>query len=170
VVSGKAKLRARTMPSASPAGAAYVVFARSEAVEYDEWERIVPVSLRKDRLWTNEAYRLSLYAAELGWTDITVLARDRRMRGLVDQLHRSVASVSANFAEGYSRSTGLDRARFYEYALGSARESRDWYFKTRHVLGQATVEARLELLTQVIRLLIVSILRVRGQRRITMRW
>jgi four helix bundle protein len=118
-------------------------------------------------LWTNKAYRLSLYAAELGWADINVLATDRRMRVLGNQLHRSIGSVSANFAEGYSRSTGLDRARFYEYGLGSARESRDWYFKTRHVLGQATVEARVDLLTEVIRLLTASILRVRRQRRIT---
>ncbi len=40
----------------------------------------------------------------------------------------TVGSIRANIAEGYSRGTGKDRARFYEYALGSARESRDWYF------------------------------------------
>jgi four helix bundle protein len=53
------------------------------------------------------------------------------MLGLSDQLYEAVGSVSANLAEGYSRGTGKDRARFYEYALGSARESRDWYFKAR---------------------------------------
>ena len=64
-------------------------------------------------------------------------------------LYRSVGSVSANIAEGYSRGTGKDRARFYEYALGSARESRDWYFKARHILGNEVVTHRLSLLTEV---------------------
>ncbi len=60
-------------------------------------------------------------------------------------------------AEGYSRGTGKDRARFYEYALGSARESRDWYFKARYVLGETVFQHRLELLTRVIQLLLTMI-------------
>ena len=54
--------------------------------------------------------------------------QDRRTIGLADQLYRSLGSIGANLAEGYSRGTGKDRAHFYEYALGSARESRDWYY------------------------------------------
>ena len=65
-----------------------------------------------------------------------------------------IGSVSANIAEGYSRGTGKDRARFYEYSLGSARESRDWYYKARHVLDDAVIEHRLSLQTQIIRLLL----------------
>ncbi|MFN8404533.1 MAG: four helix bundle protein [Anaerolineales bacterium] len=38
--------------------------------------------------------------------------------------YEAVGSVGANISEGYSRSSGKDRARFYEYALGPARESR----------------------------------------------
>ena len=66
----------------------------------------------------------------------------------------SIGSVSANIAEGYSRGSGKDRARFYEYSLGSARESRDWYYKARHVLGEAVTTHRLDLCAQVIRLLL----------------
>jgi len=55
-----------------------------------------------------------------------------------------------------------DQARFYEYALGSARESRDWYYKARYVLDETTVGNRLELLTRVIRLLLVIIPHQRG--------
>lgn len=78
-------------------------------------------------------------------------------------LYRSVGSVSANIAEGYSRGTGKDRARFYEYALGSARESRDWYFKARHILGNEVVTHRLSLLTEVIRLLLTMTPQQRGR-------
>jgi four helix bundle protein len=76
---------------------------------------------------------------------------------LADQLYRALGSISANLAEGYSRVSGRDRARFYEYALGSARESRDWYYKARHVLGQTVTSHRLALLTQIVRLLLTMI-------------
>jgi len=79
------------------------------------------------------------------------------MRALADQLYRALGSVSANIAEGYSRGGGRDRTRFYEYALGSARESRDWYFKARHLLGEAVTEHRMNLQTEVIRLLLTMI-------------
>ena len=68
-----------------------------------------------------------------------------------------MGSVSANIAEGYSRSGGKDRAHFYEYALGSAREARDWYYKARHVLSEEVATQRIHLLTQVIRLLLTMI-------------
>ena len=58
------------------------------------------------------------------WKDVTKLMEDRRTLGLSDQLYRALGSISANLAEGYSRGTGKDRERFYEYSLGSARESR----------------------------------------------
>ena len=35
------------------------------------------------------------------------------------QLYASVGSIIVHIAEGYSRSSGADRVRFYEYALGS---------------------------------------------------
>jgi four helix bundle protein len=83
--------------------------------------------------------------------------KDRRTIALSDQLYRSLGSISANLAEGYSRGTGKDRARFYEYGSGSARESRDWYYKSRHVLGEVVTQHRLQLLTQIIRLLLTMV-------------
>ena len=108
-------------------------------MEYDEWEATVPVPLRGDSLWKVKAYRLALFLADLAWDDTSRLLRARRTVALADQLYRAIGSVSANIAEGYSRGTGRDRARFYEYALGSARESRDWYYKSRHILEQPAV-------------------------------
>jgi four helix bundle protein len=103
------------------------------------------------------AYRLALFAADVGWFDVTKLMQDRRTVELSDQLYRALGSISANLAEGYSRGSGRDRARFYEYALGSARESRDWYYKGRHILGERVIEHQLNLLTEVIRLLLTMV-------------
>jgi four helix bundle protein len=121
---------------------------------YEEWEATVPKAIAGDALWRVQAYRLALFAADVGWEDVNRLAKDRRTRALADQLYRSLGSIGANIAEGYSRGSGRDRARFYEYALGSARESRDWYYKARHVLDDSVVDHRLFLQTQVIRLLL----------------
>jgi four helix bundle protein len=133
-------------------------------MNYREWERGVPDTLRKDTLWRVQAYRLALFAADVGWKDSSRLAQDRRMRGVSDQLYRALGSVSANIAEGYSRGTGKDRARFYEYALGSARESRDWYYKARHLLDETVISHRLDLQTQIIRLLLKMIPNQRNAR------
>jgi len=95
----------------------------------EDWMETVPEEITNDTLWRVEAYRLSLFVTELGWRDATKLRQDGRTTGLSDQLYRALGSISANLAEGYSRGTGRDRARFYEYSLGSAREARDWYYK-----------------------------------------
>ncbi len=42
--------------------------------------------------------------------------------GLTAQFRRASVSVAANIAEGVSRSSGRDRARFYEIAYGSLNE------------------------------------------------
>jgi len=133
-------------------------------MNYEEWQTLLPGVLKKDVLWSVRAYRLGLFVADVGWHDVTKLMRDRRTLRVADQLYRALGSVSANIAEGYSRGTGKDRARFYEYALGSARESRDWYYKSRHVLGDEVIVHRLDLLTEIIRLLLTMIPDQRGRK------
>ncbi len=98
-------------------------------MNYAQWLESVPKEIRNDPIWKLEVYRLSLFAADIGWKDAEVLCRKPLMRSLADQLCRSLGSISANLTEGFSRSKGPDRARFFEIALGSARESRDWYIK-----------------------------------------
>ena len=126
-------------------------------MNYEEGEDSVPDEITNDSLWKMEAYRLGLFAADVGWYDVTKLMRDKRTVEMSDQLYRALGSISTNLTEGYSRDTGRDRARFYEYALGSARESRDWYYKGRHILGPAVTTHRLSLLTQIIRLLLTLV-------------
>ena len=119
---------------------------------YAEWEAGVPELMKQDSLWRVEAYRLALFVSDLAWSDATRLLRDARTDGVANQLYRATGKISANIAEGYSKCTGKGRALFYEYALGSARESRDWYYKARHVLGDRTFNHRLVLCTKIIRL------------------
>lgn len=121
---------------------------------YEEWLQSVPSEITADPLWQMRVYRLALFAADLGWYDVSVLAEDARMRSLADQLYRALGSIAANIAEGYSRRSGKERARFYEYALGSAREARTWYYEGRHGLKEAVLAHRLHLLTQIVRLLL----------------
>lgn len=125
-----------------------------EIMNYEEWLRSVPTEITGDPLWTVEAYRLALFIADLGWHDATKLMRDKRTQGVADQLYRALGSIGANISEGYSRGGGRDRAHFYEYSLGSARESRGWYYDGRHVLGGTVAEHRMRLSTQIIRLLL----------------
>jgi four helix bundle protein len=124
-----------------------------EHIDFHDRARSVPVFITSDPIWSLEAYRLATYVADISWADVTFLAEDRRTRSLADQLYRSLGSIGANVAEGYSRGTGRDRARFYEYGLGSAREARDWYLKARHSLGEKVAHQRMVILTQVIKLL-----------------
>ncbi len=131
-------------------------------MKFEEWAKSVPQEITNDTLWKMEAYRLALFITDLGWKDVSQLRQDLRTLSLSDQLYRSLGSIGANLAEGYSRGTGRDRARFYEYSLGSAREARDWYYKARHLLGEDEIKERLDLIVRIIRLLLRMVPDQRG--------
>lgn len=132
-------------------------------MNFTEWEKAVPEAFTADTLWKMKAYQYALYLSDLSWQDVTELMKDKRTIALANQLYRAVGSVGANLAEGYSRSTGKDRALFYQYALGSARESRDWYYKARFILGNDVLNHRTRVLTEIIRLLLTMIPQQRGR-------
>ena len=119
-----------------------------------EWERTCPEAITSDTIWTLDAYRSSLYLLDLARADI----RDAVKRGLspeiASQLLRSVTSVSANLAEGYSRSTRGDRLRFYGYALGSLRECMSWYRAASDFLAADSTAHRLNVVSRIRRLLL----------------
>lgn len=123
-------------------------------VNYNEWLKNVSDVFTSDALWKMSVYRYALFLGDLAWHDVTKLMNDRRTIKLSDQLYEAIGSIGANLAEGYSRSSGKDRARFYEYSLGSARESRGWYYDGRYVLGEEVATHRMQFLTQIIRLLL----------------
>ena len=131
---------------------------------FEEWLKTVPREFTDDPLWKMEVYRLAFLASDLAWHDVTTLLKDKRTISLSDQLYRAVGSIKANIAEGYSHRSGKDQARFYEYSLGSARESRGWYYDGRHVLGERTTAHRVQLMSKIIRLLLTVIPSERGYR------
>lgn len=122
-------------------------------MNYSEWLGTVPAEITGDPIWKLEMYRLALFVGDIGWNDVLAISKNNLMWSVADQLHRSLGSISANLTEGYSRSKGLDRARFFEISLGSARESRDWYYKARHVLSASVIQHRMSLVTHIIGML-----------------
>jgi hypothetical protein len=72
-----------------------------------------------------------------------------------------VGAISADLDEGYSRSSGRERAHYYEYAAGSARESRGWYYKSAAAFPPDLLAARLALFSRIVRILTAIIPRER---------
>lgn len=136
---------------------------------FEEWAASVPECIKRDAVWKLEAYRLALFLSDIARNDVTKLVADKRTVRISDQLYRAAGAVSADIEEGFSRSSALDRTRFLEFALGSARETRGWYYKGRHVVGPQVTDHRLEVVTQIVRLLLAMIPKQRRQKRITPR-
>ena len=124
---------------------------------FDEWEASLPLSVKRDGLWHVQAYRLALYFAACAWDDVASLCQEQRSALVAGQLCRAAGSVAANVAEGYGRRSPVDRARYFEYALGSTAEVRTWYIVCRAGLPAGLTEARLDQLASVTRLLLVMI-------------
>lgn len=131
---------------------------------YDEWAETVGDAVRNDPTWKVEAYRLGLFLGASAWTDTEFLIRDPRGAIVAGQLMRSAASVAANVAEGYGRRSTKDRVRYYEYALGSAAETRAWYVTIGRPIGREKLELRLANLLSLTRLLLTMIRREREKR------
>ena len=116
-----------------------------------------------DPLRKMRSYQLASDLRRVAWDDAEKLQTHSVTLDIARQLYRAVGSIAANLAEGYSRSSGRDRARIFEYALGSARESLEWYQSGLPVLGETVVNARQETLVEIRRLLIATIPRERAR-------
>jgi four helix bundle protein len=109
------------------------------------------------------AYTHATDALTAAWADVLVLLRRQPGAAVASQLYRAVGSVGANLAEGYSRSSGRDRVRFFEYALGSARESSHWYRAASPLLAAERVQSQMDRFTQITRILLTVIPRERNR-------
>jgi four helix bundle protein len=116
-----------------------------------------------DPLHRMRAYRLACELVSESWRDVEILAHHRAMEKVSGQLYAAVGSIAANLGEGYAHSSGKDRARFFEYALGSTRESIAWFRSAEPVLGPDAVARRVEKLDEIRRLLLAIIPRERGR-------
>src|SRR5262245_14407031 len=70
--------------------------------------------------------------------DLTEGFPDNERFGLTNQMRRAAVSISSNIAEGASRGSSNDYARFVEFAEGSLFEA----------ISQATISLRRQLLTE----------------------
>ena len=126
---------------------------------FGEWAKNADTMRVGDPLWSVQAYRISLYAIECHTFDRRTNPQLCKAATL-DQLTRAVGSISANLAEGYSRSSVADRTRFYGYALGSTREAIAWY-DTLNIELDDVVKERQDTLMQIRRLLLTMLRRAR---------
>jgi four helix bundle protein len=129
--------------------------------DFEPWCGQVTSAIRGDPIWKLPAYRMALFLQVVAREDVTRFERHRHTRLFANQLWRAVASIGANIAEGYGRMSGRERARFYEYALGSSREARTWYFSGETVLGSPLTADRVECLGRITRILLAVIPRER---------
>lgn len=127
-------------------------------MNFAEWEKRVPDLLREDALWTVRAYRLSLFLADVAWPpDVVRLSKITGVRSLSDQLYRLLDQSARILKKDTRRKSSKDRARFYEYSSGSARETRGWFYRARHILGETVSAHRLSLTTEIIKLLLTMV-------------
>jgi four helix bundle protein len=124
---------------------------------------IPPADERDDPLFRMAAVRLAREVVDDSWDDAAKLAQHEVTHKIAGQLYTSLGSILANLGEGYSRSSGRDRAKIFEYALGSVRESMMWYRTAVRILGRSIVDQRLDKLEQIRRLLLATIPRERGR-------
>jgi len=125
-------------------------------VNYKEWLVQVPESLKRDPLWSFQVYPKALFLADLAWEDTDRMMQDPRGRMIAQQLIDSVGSICANIEEGHGRGFGKENAYFQRIALGSARESRGWYYRGRRFLDPGVCKQRIQLLDEIIAALVLS--------------
>lgn len=132
--------------------------AFDKELPFEEWVKTLPDSLRNDPLWKSAYYRSAMYLYDLVWIDSAAINKDFRGREIVHQAVRSAGSVCANMEEAYRRGIGTaDFVRIMRIALGELGETQGWYFRSRHILSQATLDKRIKVIQQAIALTVTAI-------------
>ncbi|HQE93081.1 MAG TPA: four helix bundle protein [Anaerolineae bacterium] len=100
-----------------------------------------------------------MFAYELVWQDCDSLTLDARGKAIAEPLIRSAGSICANLEEGHGRGYGKQRDWFFRVAIGSARESKGWYWRAKHSLAKDVLDQRLALFDEVLALLVTELQR-----------
>jgi len=129
-------------------------------MNFEEWKDGVPERIKAEPEWRFYAYPKALFLYDLVWEDCGKLMRDLRGKAVAQQIVRSAGSISANIEEGYGRGIGTKSYLYFlRVAIGSARETKGWYFRARHLLSADVLEHRLALLDEIISLLATEMTR-----------
>lgn len=131
---------------------------------YEEWEQGLPEAVKVDPVWQFFAYRKALFLFDLTWEDCAKLMGDPRGKAVATQMIDSAGSISANIEEGHVRGPGKDRNHFLRISVGSSRETKGWYLRSRHVLPPEAIKHRMALLDDIISLLLTELKRQRAVR------
>ena len=106
-----------------------------------------------DPLERMRVYQLAKELLERAFEDAEILSQHPLTSEVAKQLYTAAGSIVANIREGYYRSSGKDRARIFEYALGSAGECEEWYEAGAPVLGTERIAPRVKVLREIQRML-----------------
>ncbi len=127
-------------------------------VKFEDWEKTVPDYIKKDALWESLYYRVALYLYDLVWDDCDILQKDFRAKNNVGQIIRSSGSISANMEEAAGRGIGTpDYVRILKISLGEVRETRGWYYRSRHALPPDLLEHRFKVVDHL-KALVINLL------------
>ena len=77
--------------------------------------------------------------------DIVKFEKNAVLRVIVDQIIRSIGSISSNIAEGFNSRTTKQYLSFLDIARRSAAESENWFYKLRDIgyMERDKAEARI---------------------------
>lgn len=132
-------------------------------LNFEEWQRTVPASIRSEKFWSLIAYQKALYLYELLWHDTESWLRDERGRALSKQTIGSADSICSNIEEGYGRGYGKQFLQFYGYSLGSARETKGHLYRAKAFYSHETLCKRLNLASEVVALILTEINRQKNR-------
>lgn len=126
-------------------------------LQFEEWQKTVPDSIKSERFWSLIAYQKALYLYDLLWQDTQIWLRDIRGQILSKQIIGSADSVCSNIEEGYGRGYGRQFIQFYGYSLGSARETKGHLYRAKAFYSQEILCRRLNLASEVVALVLTEI-------------
>ena len=102
------------------------------------------------KVW-KDAHDLYLLALK----DVENFPNSKGAYNLIDQLLRSIGSISANIAEGFNRRSTKHYISYLDNSVGSTNEAENWYYKVEGMNWQTKdmVEERLKKLEEIRRML-----------------